>query len=188
MKLIASIVFIVTIHFCSGQTNVLSEKFLSNHSDKYTQEVLNDSKQYYRLLLPLRKFASNSQAIELKSKTVHANKNSRFQERYQKIGFYTFEYANKKTCKLSVDTLLQCFPNFCVKVERGTPSTEKIAPSVYIINDKAVYCMETFCEDVNEHWDEVWKNFVDTFADNNSIIIFSECGELEWTNKEKLTH
>ena len=188
MKLITLLFISLTFNFCFGQTNTLSEKFLSSMTDKYTEEELNDNTQYYRLLLPLKKSATYTKAVELKSKVVHSNKNSRFVERNQLIGFYAFEYPNKKVCKLSVDLLLQCFPNFCVAVERGKPINDKITPSVYIINDKTVYCIETFCEDVNEQWKEVLKKFVDTFADNSSMIILTECGKLEWTTKGKLAH
>jgi hypothetical protein len=186
MKLIATLFISLTISVCCGQTITLSENFLSKLNDKFTEEELNDDTQYYRMLLPLRKTATVTKAVALRSKVIHANKNSRFQERNQLIGFYVFEYANKKACKLSVDSLLQCFPNFCVKVERGKPSNDQITPSVYIINDKTIYCMETFCEDVNEQWEEVVKSFVDTFADNSSTILLTECGKLEWTTKAKL--
>jgi hypothetical protein len=186
MKLIATLFISLTINFCFGQTNILSENFLSSWSDQCTQEELNDNTQYYRLLLPLRKWATYSKAVELKSKTVHANKNSRFQERNQLVGFYAFEYPNKKVCRLAVDSLLQCFPNFCVQVERGKPISDKITPSVYVINDKTVYCIETFCEDVNEQWEEILKSFVDAIAVNSSTIILTGCGKLEWTTKEKM--
>ncbi len=187
MKFIAPLCIIsLTINFCFGQTNTLSEKFLASQTDKYTQEELNDNTQYFRLLLPLRKSATSSKAVELKSKIVHSTKNSRYVERNQLIGFYVFEYPNKKVCKLAVDSLLQCFPNFCVQVERGKPINDKITPSVYIINDKTVYCIETFCEDVNEEWEKILKSFVDAFADKSSTIILTECGKLEWTTKEKL--
>jgi hypothetical protein len=188
MKLFVTLFIALTFNFCTAQTNTLSEKFIEGTTDQYTQEELNESTQYYRLLQPLRKTATYTKAVGLRSKTMHANKNSRFQERNQMIGFYAFEYPNKKVCKLSVDSILMCFPNFCVVIERSKASTDQIAPSVYILNDKTVYCIETACEDVTEQWDETLKKFVDTFADNNSTIILSECGKLEWTSKAKIAH
>lgn len=186
MKNVILLFFIFTIHVCFGQTNTLSENFLSGQTDTYNQEELNENTQYFRLLLPLRKMSSYSKAAELKAKQTHATKISRFQERNQTIGFYAFEYPNKKVCKLAVDSLLQCFPNFCIAVERGKPVNDQITPSVYIINDKTVYCLETFCEDVNEQWEAIVKKFVTTFASNSSTIILTECGKLEWTTKDKL--
>lgn len=186
MKNITLLFFIFLTHFCFAQTNTISEQFLAGQADKYTQEELNDNTQYFRLLLPLRKSASYTKAVELKAKVTHATKISRFQERNQMIGFYAFEYPNKKVCKLSVDSLLQCFPNFCIAVERGKQVTDQITPSVFIINDKTVYCLETFCEDVNEQWQDILTTFVKTFASNSSTIIITECGKLEWTTKDKL--
>lgn len=186
MKIIPVLFFIFAINLCSGQTSSMSEQFLRGQADTYTQEELNDNTQYFRLLLPLRKKATFSKAVELKAKQMHSTKISRFQERNQMIGFYVFEYPDKKVCKLSVDSLLQCFPNFCIAVERGKPVEDQITPSVYIINDKTVYCLETFCEDVNEQWQEILKKFVTVFASNSSTIIITECGKLDWTSKEKL--
>lgn len=186
MKNLSLLFFIFTIHFCSGQTNTMSEQFLTSQTDIYNQEELTDYTQYFRLLSPLRKMASYTKAVELRAKQTHSTKVSRFQERNQTIGFYAFEYPNKKVCKLAVDTLLQCFPNFCIAVERGKPLTDQLTPSVYIINDKTVFCMETFCEDVNEQWQEMLKKFVTTFATNSSTIILTECGKLDWTSKDKL--
>ncbi len=186
MRLLQVLLFSFIVNACLAQTNESSEKFLSTHSNKYTQEELNENTQYFRLLLPLRKMASSTKAVELKAKQTHSSKISRFQERNQRIGFYAFEYPNKKVCQLAVDSLLQCFPNFCIAVERGKPANGQITPSVYIINDKTVYCMETFCEDVNDQWQEMIKKFVSTFAAKGSTIILAECGKLEWTTKDKL--
>lgn len=186
MKIFTVLFISFTIHFSFAQTNTMSEQFLASQADKYTQVDLNDNTQYYRLLLPLRKMSSFTKAVELKAKATHSTKISRFQERNQMIGFYAFEYSNKKVCKLAVDSLLLCFPNFCIAVERGKPTMDQITPSVYIINDKTVYCIETFCEDVNEQWQEIIKNFVKTFAVSSSTIILTECGQLEWTTKDKL--
>ena len=188
MKLIPSLFIFISIQCCIAQTNIATENFISGTREKYVRQELNSETQYFRMLIPLAKAASATKTVELKAKKTHSNRNSRFLDRNQMVGFYAFEYANKKACKQSVDSLLKCFPNFCVTIENGTPAEGQFTPSVYIINNKEIYCIETYCEDVNEQWEEMKKKFIDTFATNASILIVTSCGKLEWTSKEKLVH
>lgn len=183
MKLIVTICVALVINTCVGQTNVLSEKFLASIANQYTQKALTKKTQYFRMIRPLRKKATYKKAVQLRAKVTHSSKKTRYRERNLTVGFYAFEYASKKECSLSMDSLLLCFPNFCTKIERDKPHTGKLTPSVYIINDKTIYCIETFCEDENAEWANLVALFVDSFATKKSVILFSDCGKLEWRTK-----
>lgn len=183
MKIIATLCLTITLNLCFGQASSLSEKFLSTTTDKFTKKELTKSTQYFRMLKPLRATASFTKAVALKSKASHNNKVSRFRDRNQLIGFYAFEYDSKKACIQAMDNLLKCFPNACVKIVRGVAKTGEILPSVYVINGTTIYCIQTFCEDYNEQWNEVVKTFVNTFASKKATVIHAVCEKLEWKNK-----
>ena len=183
MKLYLSLFTFLLANVCYSQTAQLSEKFLAELTEQYNQTELTRKTQYFRMMLPLKKKASSSTTVELKAKTTHSDLKSQYVERNQTIGFYAFEFVSKSECSLALDSLLLCFPNFCSKVERDKPLEGKLTPSVYIINSTTIYCIETFCEDENEQWNTIVKKFVDTFADKKSVIILSDCGKLQWTNK-----
>lgn len=183
IKLVAGMCMSLILNLCMAQTSALAKDFVAELSDKYTVKDLNSTTQYYRMLAPLRERASFSKAVALKSIAVHSTKKSKFRERNQLIGFYAFEFPSKKECTQAMDSLLNCFPNFCISIVANKPSTGKLTPSVYIINSKTIYCIETFCEDVNEQWENVVENAIADFADKKSTIISSDCGELKWTTK-----
>lgn len=185
MKLFNTIAALLICGSVFSQTK--EKQFISKMETEYAVAELDETTQYYRMLSPLKQFVASYQAVELKSKTTHSDKASRFQERNQTIGFYSFEFLSKKSAKQAVDSLLQCFPNFCTQVPRYHEADGQFTPSIYIINDKTIHVIEIACEDENEKWHSVLIDFVNTFALPGSEIILSTCGKLEWTNKQNLT-
>ena len=96
------------------------------------------------------------------------------------------KYNNKTTCDSAFNKFLKCFPNACIKVEKGQDKRHKITPSIYIVNETHIICVRTGCEEVNEKWNEAVLKAVKTFATKKSTIIWTECGKLTWTTKEKI--
>lgn len=124
--------------------------------------------------------------IALKAIKLHSNKNSYDKKVYTRIQMWQFDFETNDKCKQVSDSLLNCFPNDCFKIKRQIDQGIKITPSIWIITDKTIYIAKTACEQVDEKWTNFKADFVESFADNDSEIIITECGKLTWTTKEKI--
>lgn len=173
--------------FCAlGQASKLCDSFLSNFVTDYKQIALSETDQDYVQLSSLRQRAIWTESIQLKALKTHSDSNSFFKNRFQRLSFFAFEYAAKKDCKSSVDSLLDCFPHDCSHVKLGEPNGGEMTPSVYIINATTAYCVLTSCEDMKTNWNEIIKKAINLFAGDSSEIIVVSCGRLEWSSKQKI--
>tara|TARA_X000000368_G_C22756508_1_gene590734 strand:- start:57 stop:653 length:597 start_codon:yes stop_codon:yes gene_type:complete len=169
-----------------SQFQLEMKTFLSNFQADYTISKLNEDFKYYKQLKRLRKISSSSKALELKSNITHSNKNSYNQKRNQRIQVYSFAFERSENCDSAFLSLLECFPNHCIKIKEGQDVSHKITPSIFIINDTNIICVRTNCEDVNQKWMEIIQKTSDQFANSKSKIILTKCGKLTWTTKEKI--
>lgn len=124
--------------------------------------------------------------IALKAKKSHSNKNSYDKTVYTRIQMWQFDFETKEKRIQATDSLLNCFPNDCANIKRQIDQGVKITPSIWIFNDKGIYVAQTACEQVDDKWTDFKSEFTNTFADDNSEIIVTECGKLTWTTKEKI--
>ena len=124
--------------------------------------------------------------IALKAINLHSNKNSYDKKVYTRIQMWQFDFETNDKCKQVSDSLLNCFPNDCFKIKKQIDQGIKITPSIWIITDKTIYVAKTACEQVDEKWTNFIADFVESFADNDSEIIITECGKLTWTTKDKI--
>lgn len=169
-----------------SQFQLEMKTFLSNFQADYTISILNEDFKYYRQLKQLRKISSSSKALELKSNITHSNKNSYNKKRNQRIQVYSFAFERSENCDSAFLSLLECFPNHCIKIKEGQDVSHKITPSIFIINDTNIICVRTNCEDVNKKWMEIIQKTSDQFANSKSKIILTKCGKLTWTTKKKI--
>ena len=130
----------------------------------------------------------NNKKIEvtLKAKKSHSNKNSYNKTVYTRIKMEQFEFETKEICKQAMDSLLNCFPYDCFKIERYVNQGVKMTPSVWIFNEQRIIIAQTACEQVDEKWTKFKKKFVNTFANSDTEIIVTECGYLTWKTKEEI--
>ena len=124
--------------------------------------------------------------IAIKAKKSHSNKKSYDKTVYTRIQMWQFDFDTKEKRKQATDSLLNCFPNDCEKIKIQVDQGIKITPSIWVFTDKTIYIAQTACEQVDKKWSEFKSEFSNTFADNDSEIIVTECGKMTWTTKEKL--
>ena len=124
--------------------------------------------------------------IAIKAKEPHSNENSYNKTVYTRIQLWQFDFDKNENCKQVIDSLLNCFPNDCAKVNRQSDQGVKITPSIWILNEKTIYIAKTACEQVDKKWTKLKKEFVESFATDESEIIVTECGKLTWKKKEEL--
>ena len=86
---------------------------------------------------------------------------------------------------LAQEQLLKCFPTSCIQLDIGQDKPGKFTPSIVIINNNEIYIVRTHCEDETISWEEIRLKAIEYFANENSILIHTECGKLTWTTKEK---
>lgn len=136
----------------------------------------------------VEKYNLHEQKIEigLKAKQPHSNANSYNLTVYSRIQISQFDFATKDRCGQVIDALLNCFPYNCAKLTKNKDQGIKITQSIWILTEKHIYIAQTACEQVDEKWIRFRKDFVEAFADVETEIIVTECGNLTWMTKEKI--
>ncbi|PWJ33245.1 hypothetical protein BC781_1147 [Sediminitomix flava] len=164
------------------------EKTILNFASEQTDfEILQSFKAgYFVNSIENHELHDKKYEIAIKAKKSHSNKNSYDKTVYTRIQMWQFDFGTTEKRIQATDSLLNCFPNDCAKIKRQIDQGLKITPSIWIIEDKTIYIARTACEQVDDKWTEFKGEFADSFADNSTEIIVTECGKLTWTTKEKI--
>lgn len=159
--------------------------FVTSQLDKF--EVLKTFKTgYFVNSIENYGFHTKKREIAIKAKESHSSKNSYNKTVYTLIQMWQFDFDTVEKCEQAIDSLLNCFPNDCVKIKRMFDQKINITPSIWIFRDNTIIIAETACEQVDQKWIDFKKDFAENFADDETEIIVTECGKLIWTSKERI--
>jgi len=135
-----------------------------------------------------QKLYNNKIEISLIARKAHSNKNSYNKPVYTRIRIWQFEFETEEKCTQTIDSLLNCFPNDCAKIQKQVNQGIKITPSIWIFDKKRMLIAETSCTEIDEKWINFQRDFVEKFADSTSEIIVTECGYLTWKTKDEIVN
>ena len=181
--LITILTFSLLTAFQGGEENTV----LNFASDQTEFEIIQTFKTgYFVNSIENQDLHEKKFEIAIKAKKSHSNKNSYDKTVYTRIQMWQFDFETTEKRIQATDSLLKCFPNDCAKIRRQVDQGIKITPSIWIFADKSIYIARTACEQVDEKWTDFKKYFSESFANNETQIIVTECGKLTWATKEKL--
>jgi len=150
----------------------------SNWMEKNFVKTELDKKEFsYRKLHKLRSVANKVVEQNFKARVPFKNKYD--QTRNQRITMSIFQFSSSANQKVGLETLLNCFPNDCLKVKVGEDVYTKTTPALYIINHLEILTIAISCEDENDDWDEIKSRFK-LFRIKDSKIIDAGCGNIKW--------
>ena len=173
------ILFILTLNLFSAfqvtkETTI--KDFVSTQHD--FEVIQNSKKERFVNTLLNQKLHNEKYEVHLKAKRPHSNKNSYDKTVYTRIQIWQFKFETPEKRKQATDSLFTCFPFDCANIKSQVNQGIKITPSIWIFKDKAIYIANTNCEQVDEKWKNFKIAFSETFAENDSEIIVTECGKL----------
>jgi hypothetical protein len=189
-KIIAIILIFSTIFFLAfRQTSTKenfktkTEKFVKKYSAEYSVSADNLYKSGFQYTLDNKTKHSWTKKETLKCKKSFKNKYN--QTSYQRLYFAFYHYDTQQNGKAAFDSLTNCFPSQCVKIEQNKNiKAHKTIPAIYIINITEIITCHIGCEQIQDNWANIQKDLIDTFGDAQSIIITTGCGgPIEWQKK-----
>ena len=174
--------FLLTDNSDDFKTKV--ENFIAKYSTDYatSPETLDGTGYQWTLDTKTRPTWTTKQT--LKSKEPFINKYD--QTAYQRLFFAFYQYDTEEKGKIALDSLTNCFPPLCLKIQRDkNKEGTKAIPAIYLITKTEIVTCHLHCEQIRDNWTEITKDIIKTFGDQESVIITTGCGgPLEWTKKE----
>ncbi len=104
-------------------------------------------------------------------------------EQNHHIDIYFYEYNSIKKCYNAYQSLIDCFPTECLKLEEGKNlQSTKTIPSLVIINRNSITIATTHCISKDlDLWNFLKKALIIEFKDMKSKILQADCGgPIEW--------
>ena len=157
--------------------------------EKKAKEFLQNQKEYYKLLDLKRERTKrihnkpDSNVVFVIDTLLKANKsfiNHYEQTVYQRIEIIIKQYNSSSNCQLAINNYLES-----ARLKKWKNQGFKTTPFVYIFNDFSTYYCRTACEHIDKKWEDFKNNFIESFANKESVIIVGYVGKIEWTTKEK---
>lgn len=184
LKSILFFAFVLTIL----SFNFLEEKSLLDFAreEKDFQVIENAKEVNFINSVEDQKLHSKITFLLLKAKQTHSNSQSFHKSVYARIQIWQIDFENEEKCSKAIKGLKNCFPNDCGKIIDQNSISMKINPSIWIFTPTTIYVASIPCAQVDEKWTKFKKHFAAYFAFENSEIIVSKCGSIEFTTKEKL--
>jgi hypothetical protein len=168
--------------------NFEEEKSLLNFACQQTDFhiIENTKKTNFINSIEEQKLHSKFTTFLLKAKLTHSNSQSFYKSVYACIQIWQIDFENEEKCSKAIVGLKKCFPNDCGKIVDHNSIPMKINPTIWIFTPTTIYVASIPCAQVDEKWTKFKQNFAAYFGFENSEIIVSKCGSIEFTTKEKL--
>ena len=184
MKSIFFFVFVLTILSFNYQVEKSLLVFARQQTDFNVIE--NEIEANFINSVEDQKLHSKITFLLLKAKQTHSNSQSFHKSVYARIQIWQIDFENEEKCSKAIMGLKKCFPNDCGKIIDQNSKPMKINPSIWIFTPTTIYVASIPCAQVDEKWTKFKKHFAVYFAFDNSEIIVSKCGGIEFTTKDKL--
>lgn len=126
--------------------------------------------------------SSENFIFKLVAKELHNNKNSYFFDRRQRIKVYIYNYPTSEIANEVTSALFKDFPFDCGPIKEGSKKGCKTTPTIYIFDTQYIAMMRISCEDTNEQWEQIMKDFLSQFRTKNSKVIEAKCGKIQWVD------
>ncbi len=171
-------VIILLCSFQSQEKMTEFEKKINGFLTKYTTDFVGSEERFTGEqndpVLEDKAFAAWEMIATMESKKTFLNQAK--QNVYQRVYFGFFQFKNAAAAQKAFDELMKCFGTDCQNIVWGeTGKSVKTTPVIYIKTDKEIISCRISCENINDRWENIKEDIINTFGQRSAKVITADC-------------